>query len=83
MNQYVGYAFLKVNYIGSTGASARDETDDLLGKIGTLDVQDSQSIVQQAIKKFPCIDSEKIGIWGGSHGGFLTCHLIAQYPVSQ
>ncbi|KAG4077418.1 hypothetical protein HA402_002845 [Bradysia odoriphaga] len=33
-----GFALLKVNYIGSLG-SKKDETNDLLGKIGKLDVE--------------------------------------------
>lgn len=70
-----------MNYIGSTGANKRDETDDLLGKIGFLDVADSQNIVENTLKTFPCINPQQVGVWGGSHGGFLTCHLISQFPV--
>lgn len=76
-----GFAVLKVNYIGSLG-SKKDETDELLGKIGKLDVEDCHEIVQQVLKSTPCIDSEQIGLFGGSHGGFLSAHLSGQYPVS-
>lgn len=70
-----------MNYIGSLG-SKKDETDDLLGKIGVLDVEDCHDIVQQTLKSIPCLDSKRIGLFGGSHGGFLAAHLSGQYPVS-
>lgn len=76
-----GFALLKLNYIGSTG-SKKDETDELLGKVGKLDVKDCHEIVQQTLKSVPCLDSERIGLFGGSHGGFLSAHLSGQYPVS-
>lgn len=71
---------LKLNYIGSIG-SKKDETDELLGKVGKLDVEDCHEIVQQTLKGTPCLDSERIGLFGGSHGGFLSAHLSGQYPV--
>lgn len=69
-----------MNYIGSLG-STKDETDDLLGKAGKLDVEDCHEIVQLTLKSNPCLDSERIGLFGGSHGGFLAAHLCGQYPV--
>ena len=28
------------------------------------------------------VDGRKVVVSGGSHGGFLTAHLVAQFPVS-
>lgn len=29
----------------------------------------------------PLVDSTRLGICGGSHGGYLTAHMIGQYPT--
>lgn len=71
---------LKLNYIGSLG-SKKDETDALLGKAGKLDVDDCHEIIQKTLQSTPCLDSKQIGLFGGSHGGFLSAHLCGQYPV--
>jgi len=39
---------------------------------GTLDIQDKISGVKY-LQKLPYVDCSRIGIWGWSHGGYLTC----------
>lgn len=55
----------------------------LQGKVGDIDVKDCITATQEAIKKYPWLDPERIGLCGGSHGGFLVTHLSGQVPVSE
>ena len=72
----LGFSLLLVNYTGSLGLG-RNSIHDLLGHVGDIDVKD----VQQAAKEiFASGDFTKAVVMGGSHGGFLTAHLIGQYP---
>jgi len=73
-----GYAILHVNYRGSTGFG-QNALEALPGNIGTLDVKD---VVHAAVtlSESGWIDPDRIGVCGGSHGGFLASHLIGQYP---
>uniref|UniRef100_A0A667X718 acylaminoacyl-peptidase n=1 Tax=Myripristis murdjan TaxID=586833 RepID=A0A667X718_9TELE len=74
----MGFAILLVNYRGSIGYG-QDSILSLPGNVGTQDVQDVQFAVESILKNGE-FDNEKVAIVGGSHGGFLACHLIGQYP---
>ncbi|XP_054634012.1 acylamino-acid-releasing enzyme isoform X1 [Dunckerocampus dactyliophorus] len=74
----MGFAVLLVNYRGSLGFG-QDNILSLPGNVGTQDVKDVQFAVECVLKGDE-FDSEKLAVFGGSHGGFLACHLIGQYP---
>ncbi|XP_064604620.1 acylamino-acid-releasing enzyme-like [Liolophura sinensis] len=73
-----GFAVLLVNYRGSVGFG-QDGIVSLVGNIGKQDVQDVQSATLHVLKS-DFLDKEKVVVMGGSHGGFLTTHLIGHYP---
>lgn len=73
-----GYAVALVNYRGSTGFG-QGLVESLPMRIGELDVKD----VVEATKKIRdsgLVDPNRIGICGGSHGGFLAGHCTGQFP---
>ncbi|XP_036389011.1 S9 family peptidase [Megalops cyprinoides] len=75
----VGFAVLMVNYRGSTGFG-QDSILSLIGNIGNQDVKDVQRAVLSTLQNDATLDPTKVAVMGGSHGGFLACHLIGQYP---
>lgn len=74
-----GFALVQVNYRGSTGMGSAT-VEYLQGQVGTVDVKDCLTATQEAIKKYPWLDPKRIGLCGGSHGGFLVAHLSGQAP---
>eukprot|EP00040_Diaphanoeca_grandis_P034571 m.214902 g.214902 ORF g.214902 m.214902 type:complete len:784 (-) comp33180_c0_seq1:242-2593(-) len=74
----LGFAVLTVNYRGSLGFT-NEGVESLLGKVGTQDVADVNDAVTHVLEK-GWADSTRVGVFGGSHGGFLTGHLTAQFP---
>ncbi|XP_076010063.1 LOW QUALITY PROTEIN: acylamino-acid-releasing enzyme [Genypterus blacodes] len=75
----LGLAVLMVNYRGSTGFG-QDSILSLIGQIGCQDVRDVQRAVLTALQSDETLDPKRLAVIGGSHGGFLSCHLIGQYP---
>lgn len=71
-----GFAVLAVNYRGSYGFG-QESIDCLPGRCGDLDVKDCQHAAEEFLRKK---NYSNIVVCGGSHGGFLTAHLIGQYP---
>ncbi|MFT7800887.1 acylamino-acid-releasing enzyme-like [Arapaima gigas] len=74
----MGFCRLLVNYRGSIGYG-HDSILSLPGNVGDQDVKDVQHAVESLIKS-GLIDERKVAVSGGSHGGFLACHLVGQYP---
>uniref|UniRef100_A0A8C4NN92 acylaminoacyl-peptidase n=1 Tax=Dicentrarchus labrax TaxID=13489 RepID=A0A8C4NN92_DICLA len=74
----MGFAILLVNYRGSLGYG-QDNILSLPGNVGSQDVKDVQFAVESVLKGVE-FDAKKVAVSGGSHGGFLACHLIGQYP---
>jgi acylaminoacyl-peptidase len=74
------YAVILPNYRGSTGFG-QASLESLLSRIGQVDVQDVMACTNHVIEQYSeIIDTKRIGICGGSHGGYLTAHLTGQFP---
>ncbi|KAL0956583.1 hypothetical protein HGRIS_002721 [Hohenbuehelia grisea] len=75
-----GYTLSLPNYTGSLGFG-ETHVRALLGNCGSLDVEDCIASVRHLIKLgISESGPENQMVQGGSHGGFLTGHLIGQYP---
>jgi len=70
----IGYVVMFCNPRGSDGRG--DEFADIRGKYGTIDYQDIIDFVDVVLDKFPFVDENRLGVKGGSYGGFMTNWII-------
>jgi dipeptidyl aminopeptidase/acylaminoacyl peptidase len=74
-----GYAVLFINPRGSTGYGQKF-SDGTLREWGGGDYKDLMAGVDAALKKYNWIDANRLGVTGGSYGGFMTNWIITQTP---
>jgi dipeptidyl aminopeptidase/acylaminoacyl peptidase len=43
---------------------------------GTVDYEDVLGVVDTALERFPFLDAERLGVLGGSYGGFMTSWIV-------
>ncbi|MER3487632.1 MAG: peptidase S9 family protein, partial [Chloroflexota bacterium] len=77
-----GYVVLFSNPRGSSGYSeawgrAIRGPVDGGGGWGSLDYQDLMAVVDTALERFPFCDPDRLGVMGGSYGGFMTSWIVA------
>ena len=48
-------------------------------KMGLIDSDEAASCAKY-LRTLPYVDAERIGLWGGSYGGFLTLMAMCKYP---
>ena len=81
-NQYLasrGYVVLSVNYHGGVGYGRAFRESPRRARYGASEYDD---VVAGAhfLATQPMVDSSRIGLWGGSYGGFLTALAMGRNP---
>ena len=77
-----GYVVLFANPRGGSGYSEehgraiRGPVGDAGPGWGTRDYEDLMAVVDTAIAKFDFVDADRLGVIGGSYGGFMTSWII-------
>ncbi len=74
-----GYAVLYLNPRGSSGYGQRF-SDGTLNEWGGGDYRDLMAGVDEVLKRYSWIDPDRLGVTGGSYGGFMTNWIITQTP---
>ena len=69
-----GYFVIICNPRGSEGKG--DAFADVWGKMGTIDYQDLMEFADHAIAENPDIDVTRMGVTGGSYGGYMTNWIV-------
>ncbi len=80
-NQFLaqrGYLVLDLDYRGSSGYGHDWRTDVYL-HLGGKDLQDELAGVDY-LKTIPYVDTDRLGIWGVSYGGFMTLMALFTAP---
>jgi dipeptidyl aminopeptidase/acylaminoacyl peptidase len=75
-----GYAVAFINYRGSTGYGF-DFQKQVRWDYGGADYEDNMQGIAVLLEREPWIDRERLGVTGGSHGGFLTNWIISQTDI--
>ena len=75
-----GRGFL-VFSLDNRGSAARGRAFEraLSGRFGKVELEDQLAGVA-FLKTLPYVDASRIGIWGWSYGGFMTCYALTNAP---
>lgn len=82
LNQYFagkGFIVLALNYRSGIGYGLNFREAVNYGAAGASEVKDLLA-AGSYLQKRPDVDAAKIALWGGSYGGYLTAHALAQAP---
>lgn len=71
---HMGFVVCFANPHGSDGKG--NAFSDIRGAYGEQDYRDLMAFVDHVLAKYPAIDKERMGVTGGSYGGFMTNWII-------
>jgi dipeptidyl aminopeptidase/acylaminoacyl peptidase len=71
-----GWAVFFCNPRGSTGYGEKFERGEI-NNWGGMDYQDIMAGVDAALKQYPWVDANDLGVTGGSYGGYMTNWIVS------
>ncbi len=74
-----GYLVVSVDNRGVSAPRGRAWRKIVYGQIGILAPKDQAAAARQ-IRRWPFVDSTRVGIWGWSGGGSMTLNALFMYP---
>ncbi len=75
-----GYLVMSVDNRGTRVPRGREWRKSIYRQIGILASADQAAATRAIIKRWPYVDSSRIGIWGWSAGGSMSLNAIFRYP---
>ena len=72
-----GFAVIYTNPRGSSGYG-EEFGQAVMGHYGECDYEDLMAFVEEALRRYTFIDGERLGVVGGSYGGYMTNWIISQ-----
>ena len=72
----MGYFVFFTNPVGSDGRG--NTFADLIGRYGTVDYDNLMAFTDEVLKRYPQLDEKRLGMMGGSYGGFMANWIIGQ-----
>jgi dipeptidyl aminopeptidase/acylaminoacyl peptidase len=75
-----GWAVFYTNPRGSTGYGQKFERG-IEGEWGRNDYTDVMNGVEAALQKYPWVDRERLGVTGGSYGGYMTNWIVGHTNI--
>ncbi len=69
-----GYAVVFSNPSGSSAHG--DDFADIMGVYGGPDYDDLMNVMDEALERYDFIDGDRLGVTGGSYGGYMTNWII-------
>ncbi len=69
-----GYAIIYSNPLGSAGKG--DDFADIITDYGSEDYEDMMNVLDEALERYDFFDEERIGVTGGSYGGYMTNWIV-------
>ncbi len=74
-----GFAAVVIDARGTTYRS-KVFSNAMQGKLGTMNLEDHLAAIDELAKTYPWLDTERLGIIGGSYGGWVTLRAMLGYP---